>query len=303
MPYRPRLAAFASGTGRLAFECIKSRADFAHALGERAGQAGYIRQSNTPLCGPAAFMFCVAREKPADYVSYVLDLATTGKGDLGGLTVKPSASCLKASASDSKGREIDPVDWVALAGLRDSTNAVHSVNVLDDNVAGMTIGSTIAEWFRKTGWFAGGASDNSSIVSCSSVNNLLQINALGVARGPICMAINAAILQGNHRTRNKFGKENSPKKMWGGMNHWIVLLSNITVGTRTPGPGAIANDAFLDQRIDFSFYSWGDPAPRRPTPGASPTVKTLSTCGTGCYPSITLRQFLPYYHGFVNAVR
>ncbi|MDR3213434.1 MAG: hypothetical protein LBT71_05900, partial [Azoarcus sp.] len=65
-------------------------------------------------------MYCIARENPDAYGEYVLDLAMTGEGRIGNLVVKPGTDCRKAGP-DAK--NIAPVDWVALASLRDTSNS------------------------------------------------------------------------------------------------------------------------------------------------------------------------------------
>jgi len=137
------LNAFSQGSGALAFTCIaktEERARLVTHLRERITTPYLINQGRTPLCGPAAFMYCIASDRPADYVRYVLDLATTGSGTLGGLTVVPGEDCRNASL----GRQIEPVDWIALASLRDASNAFLDMNGPKSNAAGITVGSALA---------------------------------------------------------------------------------------------------------------------------------------------------------------
>jgi len=66
VPYEERLARFRQGTGRLAFKCITDRDKFADNLKDRANNPFWIQQGETPLCGPAAFMHCIAIDRRAD---------------------------------------------------------------------------------------------------------------------------------------------------------------------------------------------------------------------------------------------
>src|SRR5690625_4337328 len=111
---------------QLAFHCLHHRnADnFIQQLDDRAKHPFAIRQGNTPLCGPAAFLFCVASAYPEAYKRYVLELALYGEARLGKLRVIPSEACRNAQPEHGV---IHPVDWVALASLRDSTNRLLSM--------------------------------------------------------------------------------------------------------------------------------------------------------------------------------
>jgi len=123
-----RMKKFEQDKGNLKFKCIggdTGRAAFVASLQARSDDARRINQESTPLCGPAAFMHCIASDRPADYVNYVLDLAEAGEARLGGLSVKTSADCRNAVVAKDI---IDPVDWVALASLRDTTNTFSTMS-------------------------------------------------------------------------------------------------------------------------------------------------------------------------------
>ncbi|MDR2093562.1 MAG: hypothetical protein LBP58_09675 [Azoarcus sp.] len=85
---------------KLAFKCIDGKAStapeirderkkFVRSVEDRRDAPTLINQGGSSLCGPAAFMYCIAREKPDDFAAYVLDLALTGEGRLGNLKVMP----------------------------------------------------------------------------------------------------------------------------------------------------------------------------------------------------------------------
>ena len=141
---------FSKGIGESAFACLegeKTQNKLVADLHERIAKPHITNQLYTPLCGPAAFMYCIAKDRPNDYLRYVLDLVTTGTGKLGGLIVTPSAACRNA---DLEGK-IAPADWVALASLRDSSNKAMQMSGPDSNAAGITLPDELAEWFSKTG--------------------------------------------------------------------------------------------------------------------------------------------------------
>jgi len=106
-------------------------------------------QGAASLCCPASFFYCVLNYKPELYVQYVIDLFTTGKARIGSLEVKPGAAC--RAYHPVKGK-IEPVDWVALASLRDSYNAILDVASVDDDVAARTREGEVSKWFRQIGY-------------------------------------------------------------------------------------------------------------------------------------------------------
>jgi len=70
MPYKALLEDFKRKRGSLAFKCIedsaKARKEFAEALEARAKAPWKINQGGAPLCGPAAFMYCIAKDRPTE---------------------------------------------------------------------------------------------------------------------------------------------------------------------------------------------------------------------------------------------
>ena len=73
---------------------------------------------------------------PHLYTQYVIDLYRTGEARIGDLHVKPSAGC---RAYQSPRDKIHPVDWIALASLRDSENSFLDYSSANDTAAGITI--------------------------------------------------------------------------------------------------------------------------------------------------------------------
>ena len=196
---------------KLAFRCIdedpayrndikKAREVFVGDLENRRNDPKRINQNGASLCGPAAFLYCVAREKPDDFANYVLDLALDGTGRLGGLEVAPGKDCrnsvtLTVNPNDPEERTIAPADWIPLASLRDNANKIADMESVNSDFAGITYPGALADWFGKTGWFnvlnratcmPGGFHD--------PLHHLLGINSL--PRSYICLLINANIMLG-----------------------------------------------------------------------------------------------------------
>jgi hypothetical protein len=316
--YEDKKNEFLNSTAAPAFSCIKNtrkdRDDFVKALNDRRNDPHLIHQQDTSLCGPAAFMYCIAREKPDDYGIYVLDLAMTGKGRLGELETAPEAGCRNASVG-----KIAPVDWVALGGLRDSPGS--RLEQPKSQWGGMTRGATLAGWFKATGWFT--ASNVTDLVPSRPrpLDDLLRINTLSA--GYICLLLNSKVLTGKPAT-------------WNGATHWVVLGdgdgkgggTNGNCGTRiriqasnvivtdylyrkimtcptseTPTP--VGNEVMtpagydvpiIDEKIlkrkqeleqgklDFFMYTWG----------GNRAVDQIR-------PGLTVGEFLKHYFGYVSA--
>jgi hypothetical protein len=299
MPADKRIAEFRNHTGNFAFTCITkaNQQTFAEDLAIRVKDAFRINQQDAALCGPAAFMYCIAKYKADAYANYVIDLALTGKGSLGNLQVKPGKGCLQGvtevKAQQRNGAlppasSIAPVDWVALASLRDSSNTMMSMKSVKTQVAGITDGGTLAGWFNATGWYRSGAHTNN--FTPQPLDNLLKANQSRSA-GPVCLFIQAKIIiQGG---MDKFGKPGSPKVV-PTANHWIVLVDDeLNTGIRFDGSHAplnahLAKPDWEKQKLFFNFYTWG-----------STTLYQL----TKRNPNLTVGQFLPYYYGHVSAAK
>jgi hypothetical protein len=83
-----------------------------------------LNQVDYGFCGANAFLHSVATTEPETFVRYMLAMIRTGRGTLGvgdapGLRVKASREARRKIGTD-----IDPIDWIAMAGLRSSENKV-----------------------------------------------------------------------------------------------------------------------------------------------------------------------------------
>jgi hypothetical protein len=295
---------FQNSTDTPAFICIEDKVAFIKDLKERCNNPISINQRKSSLCGPASFMYCIACEKPNEYAEYILDLAMTGKARLGNMEIAPSHT----PSAKIKNHEIAPVDWVALGSLRDDSNSFFTLDP-DSQIAGITISSTVAEWFQKTGWFK--SVEDRAATRLQSMNNLLQINNLPTSY--VCLLIRARIISAQQVSSDQ-GRI---------PDHWVVLGqcngqgpiatngmisgSQMCIAQQTPRPfqggdidpmpirfggeenAAYNNTYFYDknstyrklegQWLDFSVYTWG-----------------------GVYSiKLTVEKFLENYFGFVSA--
>jgi len=289
MPYRERIEQFKENNSSLTFACISDRQDFAKELEKRAFSPRLIDQSSTPLCGPAAFMFCVANERPEAYVNYVLDLAEKGEGKLGHLLVKPSDACRNSVLAE----KVHPVDWVALASLRDSSNKMLRMKRPSNMVAGITMGGALAAWFTATGWFHGvNHAFYQSSKRQSSFKHLLNINQHG--HGYICLLIRSAIVSNSLMDTGfkKLGGSGTPKTFLGTPDHWIVLDGRLSIDQKEYLWSDMPNrKELMHKPMRLNFWHWG---------GSSFADKPCCSIDDRI-PNITPAQFLPYYYGYVSA--
>ncbi|MDG9926649.1 MULTISPECIES: hypothetical protein [unclassified Pseudomonas] len=285
MSKKPSVEEFLNAPGvrytDLCFSCANDNPDLVKAIADRTNTPSIISQGLTPLCGPAAFMYCVAKHHKEVYKRYVVELLLHGEAKLGQLHVKPSLACRNGSA-----KKINPVDWVALASLRDSSNGLLSMSSGGSNMAGITAAGQMVEWFESCGLFSG-ADSKVNYVFGGSAKTLMEANQHHGSGSLVCLLIRAAILGPVAGTLplDKL-KKGTPKTFLGTPDHWIVLGSPIRVGRDSWTPSSYGSEKFLNSLLEFECYTWGDGNHR-----SSHRIANL-----------TVRQFLPYFYGYVHVV-
>ncbi len=142
------VAEFKSASGQGAFTKI-SRSDVVSGLNARLKTPASLHQGSSSLCGPATLIYALIRHKPAVYVKYVTDLYRSGVGTIGTLKIEPGSDCKSYKVPAKK---IHPVDWIALASLRDSENDFFDYDSIDVAAGGITMPGDLVEWFKKAGF-------------------------------------------------------------------------------------------------------------------------------------------------------
>ena len=226
----------------IGFPHIK-QADVVKGMTERMNDPRTQSQADANLCGPAAFLYCVLNEHPDYYVNYVIDLFLTGKAHIGALKVEPSLDC---RYYDPPANRIAPVDWIALASLRDSENTTLTFSSIDDTAAGITMPHSLAKWFRDSGF--SGVKNDTNLVHNKGRKEIEECGQeLGLYRW-VVLFVNDNLLYPDKQTDKSFFP-----------NHWIVLDSA---------------PQFSGDDISFTVYSWGKIKPI--PPGGPLTVKEFS---------------------------
>lgn len=236
---------FASRQGNGVFPKIP-RQQLARDLLMRARDPSAINQGPTYMCGPAAFMYSLARDNPVRFVLFVADLYEHGYARAGDLEVRPS----ERFRNEPVTRGTPAADWVALGGLRDSENYVFSYHSgFFEHQAGGTTASSVASWFTKAGYsdVQDYTTGHGQMMNAHLANDYL-------ARGyRVCLLIDADLL----------GDDASQRSTSIVANHFVILTSPISED---------------DTGVTFTVYTWrsekrevpmkmaGKPAGRLPIP-------------------------------------
>ena len=220
-----RIADFAAGSGTSAFPAF-TRATIVAGLRERVADPTKIDTTSVNLCGPAALFYCLAKDNPDLYVQYVVDLFTKGEANIGKLKVKPGRDCRNARPDTS---QIAPVDWIALASLRDSENAILDYESIDDTVAGATMPSGLAAWFTACGYSQ--VRNDTNVFICKGRGAIDTAHQLRLQGRRVCLFICDNMLYRDHDTDLSLHPD-----------HWVVLES----------PASVVNGT-----ISIRVFSWG----------------------------------------------
>lgn len=256
--------AFVQRADRGAFPNV-NRKEVAQGLVSRIKRPELIDQGSNNLCGPAAFMHCMARQDPAGYAQFVVALYDRGYAQLGGLEIRPSTSF----RFDHKPDGTAAVDWIALGSLRDSTNwffeyhrnELPFLNARSDTITweglrGGTSSADMAGWFRKVGFRDVVSQENWFF--CADEENLKRASEYYRKGYKVCLAVSANFLLGRTQAEVKKG---------GACDHYVVLASPIEVGAT----------------VRFKMFTWGYYSD-------SPAY-------------LTPKEFLNSYYGFTAARR
>lgn len=201
----------------------------------------YPNQVETSLCGPAAFFYCLLRDRPDIYEQTARSLWQYGQVTVGNLTISPSKACLHPSGTfyteDGKPR-ISGLDWITLASLRDSGNSMMSYSEVDDRAAGVTLEGILTEWFIKAGYQK--VFSNISLAH-SNIQDIVTLNRYISQGYTVVSLISAGMLE-------RADGDTSWK------NHWIVWEDTLSDMSGKP----ITLDSHPSDPVKLTLFSWGD---------------------------------------------
>lgn len=218
------VAAFANGPKTGAFPHL-SHTEVLQGIRNRLANPDMINQGDASLCGPASFLYCLLKDDPEAWVTYVTQMWLTGSARIGKLEVKPSKDCRNANPPGVKA-----VDWVALASLRDSENTLFDYQSSSNEVGGITMPRTMASWFEKAGYKQ--VTNETNLFVTKGANSLKTALGLAGQRRRVCMLINARMI----------ARDGGVSGFFSTANHWVVLQG---------GAGITGEQASLD------IWSWG----------------------------------------------
>jgi hypothetical protein len=225
-----------------------------------------IDQTVASLCGPAALMFLVAKNWPALYYQFVLDLYEFGAAKLNRLQITPSKGCRNF---DPFGK-ISAADWVALAGLRDSENAILQYSDVSDTASGITLPSTLAGWLERAGFK--NVYNETNLYLTKGEKNLRDAAKLRREGAEVCLLINGRGIDKKPSDRGILRQAVTTA------NHWVVLTSDIAFDER-------------DDTIRFTVFTWGNRTWQVPYRGEGKQQNPNQ--------KMTMRQWLQNYYGYV----
>lgn len=231
LPFIPASEVPTLPTGPAAFTGVSREEVYRGATERRGPDAWKIRQEMASLCGPAAFMYITATHHPQRYWDFATQLFETGDAKIGHLRIKPGTDCKRYRP----GARIAAVDWVTLAGIRDSQNAVFDYDDVEDAFAGITMPGELAIWLSMAGYSH--VRNETNIYFTKGRGNFLEAIGHHTAGRRVCLFIDAHGIQAADPARGWL------RRRFTTPNHWVVLRNVISV---------------KENDVRFEVYTWGD---------------------------------------------
>lgn len=112
-------------------------------LEERIRSPKFINQGPLNLCGPAAYLYLLAKNDPDGYAQVAIDLVIKGKASYNGLNFIPHLDMFDSEAIVIKKIEVNgvkeeviirmnPVDWITMSSLRQTENLLFPYNPIHE---------------------------------------------------------------------------------------------------------------------------------------------------------------------------
>lgn len=218
------VAAFANGPKTGAFPYL-GHTEVLQGIRNRLANPDMISQGDASLCGPASFLYCLIKDDPEAWVTYVTQMWLKGSARIRSLEVKPSKDCLNANPPGVKA-----VDWVALASLRDSENTFFDYQSSSNEVGGITMPRTLASWFERAGYKQ--VANDTNLFATKGEDTLKTALGLVGQNRRVCMFINARMISASGGASGFFSTA----------NHWVVLQGGTGIS---------------DGQANLKIWSWG----------------------------------------------
>ncbi len=198
----------------------------------------YPNQQETSLCGPAVFFYALLMDRPDLYTKAIIDLWETGETTIGELHIKPSYGCRnpKSFSHTAAGDRISAIDWISLASLRDSENALLDYDSPSDQVPGITLPGKVESWFTKAG--ATVVFDNIQFRGHISQEKFLELLSYLGPQHHVTSLVCASMIDGGAGV---------------GKNHWIAWEE----APKTQAGVISQSTASAEKIADSRMFSWG----------------------------------------------
>ncbi|MGP5373167.1 hypothetical protein ACTXLO_08720 [Psychrobacter alimentarius] len=210
-------------------------------LENRLALKTFPHQRVSSLCGPATLFYCLLIDYPDIYKQAVAELWRDGKTTINQLNIRPfDARKVRDFFNSNNTQVMKAIDWMTLAGLRDSWNSALCYDSPLKQVAGITTPGEIKDWFRLAGYRV------KDTYYMPSVNNFIEIN--GYVKNPKYHVI--SLLDSSIISTQAKGYFVYP-------NHWIVWTDVLCTSNKP-----ITENLTFSDNVSFKLFSWGDPGMR-----------------------------------------
>jgi hypothetical protein len=234
------------------------RSELYKTLWQRVINPGAIHQRGSSLCGPASLLYLTGTYFPSKYSNYIIDLYEYGQAMLGSLSVEPGEDCRIYNPAG----KIAEADWVGLASLRDSENAIFDYDEVEDAFAGITLPMTLARWLGCVGFCD--IKNETNIYFTKDEDNLREADRLFREGHKVCLLVDYKGIEAIPERRGFISQ------IFTIPNHWVVLTSPVD---------------FSNGNVKFQIFTWGNDEHKVPPPGPN---------------SYPLDLFLKFYYGYVS---
>lgn len=207
-------------------------------LENRLALKTFPHQRVSSLCGPATLFYCLLIDYPDMYKQAVAELWKDGKTTISQLNIKPfDARKARDLFNSNDTQTIKAIDWMTLAGLRDSWNSALCYDSPLKQVAGITTPGEIKDWFRLAGYRV------KDTYYMPSVKNFIEINSyVKNSKYHVISLLDSSIIS------------TQAKGYFVYPNHWIVWTDMLRTNNKP-----ITTDLAFSDNVSFKLFSWGDP--------------------------------------------
>ncbi|ULJ59370.1 hypothetical protein [Wielerella bovis] len=210
-------------------------------LYDRIHGNSYPNQKSTSLCGPAAYFYCLLKERTDLYIKAVRELWEEGQTKIGQLEIKAGDAAKPSNFFEDDGTtpRISGIDWITMGSLRDSENFMWDYDNPTNEIAAISAPWEMHDWLKKSG---AKNLQNLTTLTSSNLKNLLEINEYAKKGYRVVQLMSSP---------NIFNGATTPNFK----AHWIVWESPLRhVIDGLP----IHSQSRLTDIVDLDLFTWGE---------------------------------------------